>query len=135
MKRGHLLQDPHYVAPLEAAESVFHAADLRATEEGLLLTDSNVRLILIQALEALSESGEPRKVHARLKKKEQFYQETADALAAKYTELQQSPADGQPLTLQDWRLILQGLQEHIETESPRVPRARDYLEQIKRNAK
>lgn len=135
MKRGHLLQDPHFIAPLTAAESVFVEADAKATAEGLLLTDSNVRLILIQALEALAETDEPRKVHAHLKKKELFYQQTANALAAKFEELQQSPADGHSLTLEEWRNVLSAMQDYVETESPRLPRARVYLEQMKRGVK
>jgi hypothetical protein len=129
MKRGHLLQDPRQAAILAEAESVIIQAETRAEKQGLLLTDSNVRQILLLTL----VDGEPVR-HPRLSKKEQLLHDSAEALNTRFQELQ-TPGDLGPVRREDWLLTLRAMLDHVETESPRVPRARDYLERIRRGGR
>jgi hypothetical protein len=136
MSRKDTMRDPRYSSILFAIESKLHEADCLALARGLSLTDSNIRSLLVRAMN--DAKGKAAKAAEKAASdKEQFLAEALEQVKAIYSVIveEQQLADGtvqeRPLPVADWLLALDAIKDSCAIRTTQEPGSRGYLEYLK----
>jgi len=133
MSRQDTMRDPHYAGILFEIERTLHEADRLATARGLLLTDSNIRSLLIRAIN--EAKGKVAKSAAPASSgKDPFIAEAQQQLAAVRAAIvdEREQPDGSveraPLPTADWIAALEAIKDSCSVRTTGEPGSRGYLE-------
>ena len=128
------LKDPFIAQLIWVIESIIHKADTLAKEDGICLTDSNVRSALIKAKKNVS-LGEPP---ADTAKKDLILIQLVDSiihqrqfLGAFEGEEGGEESEGQEIELADWLLAIKAVIESVDIRRSKEPGTRYYLDFLK----
>lgn len=127
------MRDPRYSAVLLEIERKLHEADRIAGTRGLTLTDSNVRSLLVRAIN--EAKGKPAKSAAgAASDKDRFLVEALLQLAAvgaaivEASELPDGTTQQRPLPAADWIASLEAIKDSCAVRTGSEPGSRGYLE-------
>lgn len=136
MSRNDTMRDPRYAPILLQIERCLHDTDKLAGTRGLTLTDSNIRSLLVRAVnEAKGKTA--KSVETAMSDKDRFLAEALLQLAAVRSaigEAQDQP-DGsvqrRPLPAADWIAALEAIKDSCALRTGREPGSRGYLEFVR----
>lgn len=137
MSHPDTMRDPRYPGILFEIERKLHEADRLASARGLTLTDSNIRSLLVRAVN--DAKGKAAKSTAdAASDKDRFLAETLQQLAAVRTVIveERDQPDGstqrRPLAAADWIVSLEAIKDSCAVRTGREPGSRGYLEFLHR---
>jgi hypothetical protein len=136
MSRNDTMRDPRYALILLQIERCLHDTDKLAATRGLTLTDSNIRSLLVRAInEAKGKTA--KSVETAMSDKDRFLAEALPRLVAvrgAIFEAQDQP-DGsiehRPLPSADWIAALEAIRDSCALRTGREPGSRGYLEFVR----
>lgn len=127
------MRDPRYAGILFEIERKIHEADQLAATRGLTLTDSNVRSLLIRAInEAKGKTA--KAAEAPLSDKDRLLGEAQQQLAivrqaiVEERDRPDGEIDRRPLPASDWIAALEAIRDSCAVRTGREPGSRGYLE-------
>jgi hypothetical protein len=127
------MRDPRYSGILLEIERKLHEADRLATARGLTLTDSNIRSLLVRAInDAKGKTAKP--AEGVVSDKDRFLSEAQQQLVAVRTDIveERDRDDGtverRPLPAADWIAALEAIKDSCAVRTGREPGSRGYLE-------
>lgn len=127
------MRDPRYAGILLQIERTLRAADRLASARGLLLTDSNIRSLLVRAVN--DAKGKVAKSAATAASgKDRFLAEAQQQLAAVRAAIVEEwdRPDGSvergPLPTADWIAALEAIKDSCAVRTTSEPGSRGYLE-------
>ncbi len=127
------MRDPRYSGILLEIERKLHEADCLAVARGLTLTDSNIRSLLIRAINDAKGKAAKAAENAA-SEKDRFLAEALQQLAAvraAIVERWEQP-DGsfkdQPIPAADWIASLEAIKDSCAVRTGREPGSQGYLE-------
>jgi hypothetical protein len=127
------MRDPRYAGILLEIERTLHEADRLAGARGLMLTDSNIRSLLVRTInEAKGKTAKGTETAVSVK--DRFLAEAQQQLAAVLTAIveERDGADGtverRPLPAADWIAALEAIKDSCTVRTGREPGSRGYLE-------
>ena len=128
-----MMRDPRYAGILLEIERKLHEADRLADARGLTLTDSNIRSLLVRAIND-AKGKTAKSAEAAGSDKDRFLAEALLQLAAVRTVIVEERAgpDGRverrPLPSADWVAGLEAIKDSCAVRTGREPGSRGYLE-------
>jgi len=127
------MRDPRYSGILLEIERKLHEADRLTAARGLTLTDSNIRSVLVRAInEAKGKVAKP--AEADTSDKDRFLAEAQQQLAAVRAAIVEEweQPDGSfkdhPVLAADWIASLEAIMDSCAVRTGREPGSRGYLE-------
>lgn len=133
MSRHDTMRDPRYSMILLQIERCLHDMDKLAATRGLTLTDSNIRSLLVRAVnEAKGKTA--KSAEAATSDKDRFLAEALHPLAAVRGAIveERDRPDGSverhPLPAADWIAALEAIKDSCARRTGREPGSRGYLE-------
>lgn len=133
MRHGDLMQNPFYIPILLAIEATLHKGDQQAASQGVPLTDSNVRSLLVRASHA-AQGKRPRPVPDFAAAKDRLLAELLNRLIAVRESLlvEEKSSDGtveqQNLSAAEWVATLGAVKESCALRTGNEPGSRNYLD-------
>ena len=127
------MRDPRYSEIMLEIERKLHEADCLAVARGLKLTDSNIRSLLIRAINDAKSKAE-KSAEKAVSDKDRFLAEALQQLAAVRTVIveERDQPDGsvqrRPLLAADWIASLEAIKDSCAVRTGREPGSRGYLE-------
>jgi len=127
------MRDPRYAGILLEIERALHGADRLATARGLLLTDSNIRSLLVRAI-GEAKGKAPKSAATASAGKDHFIDEAQRQLAAVRATIfeEHDQPDGSvkrdPLPTADWIAALEAIKDSCSVRTTGEPGSRGYLE-------
>lgn len=127
------MKDPFYAGILFAIESKILEGDQLAASQGLKLTDSNARSLIIKASKA-AQGKHPQPVPDTASSKDKALGKLLEELLTLRSSLatEEKLADGtverEDLTVDDWLASLAAVKESCSLHSSAEPGSRDYLD-------
>ncbi len=131
MKLTSLLKDPFYANIMYVVESTIHKIDLAAQEEGIRLTDSNVKSALRKAL-GIVKGKKPTLPNTS--EKDELLKELVLNLVKVGAEIEMEyeneygSVSVKSLSKNDWALVLRGVEESLKTRREMHGHSRGYLD-------
>jgi hypothetical protein len=132
MSRRNTMRDPRYSGILHAIETQLHATDRLAASRGLALTDSNIRSLLVRAIN--EARGKSAKVDTTSSSdKDRFLVEAQRELAAvragivEERDLPDGSVERRPLPAADWIAALEAIKDSCAVRTGSEPGSRGYL--------
>lgn len=136
MNRHDTMRNPRYSGILLAIERQLHATDRLAATRGLVLTDSNIRSLLVRATN--EAKGKEAKADAPASSdKDRFLAEAQRELTAVRATIfeERDQPDGsterRPLPAADWIAALEAIKDSCAVRTGREPGSRGYLEFVR----
>jgi len=133
MSQRDTMRDPRYSGILLEIERKLHEADRLAAARGLTLTDSNIRSVLVRAVnEAKGKVAKP--AEADTSDKDRFLAEAQQQLAAvravivEEWEQPDGAVQQRPLPTADWIASLEAIKDSCAVRTGKEPGSRGYLE-------
>ena len=127
------MRDPRYSGILLEIERTLHEADRLASARGLTLTDSNIRSLLVRAInEAKGKTAKP--AGGTASDKDRFLAEALLQLAAvraaiiEERDLPDGTVQQIPLPAADWIASLEAIKDSCAVRTGQEPGSRGYLE-------
>ena len=136
MRRDDTMKDPFYAQIMFEVESQIFEADRRATQKGFTLSDSNVRSVLVKAINLAGGKQPKQGAPSAPESKDQLLGELLQALvAAKDTLLEADERpDGTeieiPLGTADWIKALKAVKDSCALRMNGTPGSRYYLDYL-----
>ena len=133
MRHHDLMKDPFYASILFAIESNIDELERLAAAQGILLTDSNVRSLLVKAIHA-ANGKPPKSIQGPVGAKEKFVAgKLLELIAVKESLAEQNGfPDGSikknPISQADWIKSLEAVKESCAIRTADEPGSRNYLE-------
>jgi len=133
MSQRDTMRDPRYSGILHAIESKLHEADRLATTRRLVLTDSNIRSLLVRAVNE-AKGKVAKSAETAASGKDRFLTETQQQLAAVRAAIvaESDRPDGSvqraPLPTADWIAALEAIKDSCSIRTTSEPGSRGYLE-------
>lgn len=133
MNQRDTMRDPRYSGILLEIERTLHKADHLAVGRGLTLTDSNIRSLLVRAINDAKGKTAKSSANAAADKDRfiaEALQQLTDVRAAIVEERDQPDGSVQqgPLPAADWIASLEAIKDSCEVRTGREPGSRGYLE-------
>lgn len=130
------MRDPAFAGLLHAIETQLHASDQEAAAKGIVLTDSNIRSLLVRAIN--EAKGKASKAGGTAPSgKDGFLLEAQRELTKVRTDTveEHHKADGsierRPLPAADWIAALEAIKDSCEARTGSEPGSRGYLEFVR----
>ena len=133
MSQRDTMRDPRYSGILLEIERKLHEADCLAVARGLTLTDSNIRSLLIRAIND-AKGKVAKSAENAASDKDRFLAEALQQLAAVRVAIveERDQPDGSVqrrlLPAADWIASLEAIKDSCAVRTGRKPGSRDYLE-------
>ncbi len=133
MSRRDTMRDPRYSGILLEIERKLHEADRLAVARGLTLTDSNIRSLLIRAIND-AKGKAPKSAENAASDKDGFLAEALQQLAAVRAAIveERDQPDGsiqrRPLATVEWIASLEAIKDSCALRTGSMPGSRGYLE-------
>ena len=127
------MRDPRYAGILLEIERKLHEADRLAVARGLTLTDSNIRSLLIRAIND-AKGKATKSTETAASDKDRFLADALQQLAAVRTAIveEREHPDGSfkdhPMPAADWIASLEAIKDSCAVRTGREPGSRGYLE-------
>ncbi len=126
------MRDPRYSGILLEIERKLHEADGRASARGLTLTDSNIRSLLVRAINE-AKGKATKSAENAASDKDRFLAEALSQLAAVRAAIvvERDLPDGtvrqSPLPAAEWIASLEAIKDSCAVRTGREPGSRGYL--------
>jgi hypothetical protein len=137
MRHGDVMKDPFYAGILYEIERRLHEADQLGAKRGIKLTDSQVRSVLVKAVNT-ARGRPPKPAASPSGGKEQLLLELGEQLQAVRANIlvQEAGPVGpvgaeMPLPTADWVIALEVVRESCELHSGREAGSRGYLDYLR----
>jgi hypothetical protein len=133
MSRRDTMRDPRYSLILLQIERTLHDTDKLAATRGVTLTDSNIRSLLVRAINE-AKGKTVKSAETATSDKDRFLTEALHQLAAVRTAIveERDRAGGsverRPLPASDWIASLEAIKDSCAVRTGREPGSRGYLE-------
>lgn len=133
MSRRDTMRDPRFAGILLEIERKLHEADGLAAARGLTLTDSNIRSLLVRALND-AKGKAAKSAENAASDKDRFLAEARQQLAAVRAAIVEEweQPDGsferRPLSAAGWVASLEAIKDSCAVRTGREPGSRGYLE-------
>jgi len=129
------MRDPHYASILLEIERKLHAVDRLAVARGVTLTDSNIRSLLVRAInDAKGKTTKPAETAPSDKDRllTEALQELAKVRAAVIEEWEPDGSfERRPLRAVAWIAELEAIKDSCAVRTGREPGSRGYLEFVR----
>ena len=133
MSQRDTMRDPRYAGILLEIERKLNEADRLAVARGVTLTDSNIRSLLVRAInEAKGKTA--KSAETAMSDKDRFLTDVLHQLTAVHTAIveERDRPDGsverRPLPVPDWIASLKAIKDSCAVRTGREPGSRGYLE-------
>lgn len=133
MSQRDTMRDPRYAVILLEIERKLHEANRLASARGLLLTDSNIRSLLVRAVNE-AKGKVAKSAETAASGKDRFLAEAQQQLAAvraaivEESEQPDGSVQEKPLPTADWIAALEAIKDSCAVRTTSEPGSRGYLE-------